>query len=239
MRAQITDNRPVAEGVWRMDFSGNTANFAPGSFLNLTVPGFYLRRPFAIADYSSDSFSIYYKVVGGGTDAMTGFAVGSEADVLAPLGKGFTENTCAAPLLIGGGAGVAPLYPLARALRKSGKPVTVALGFAAAGDAYLTDEFAALGCAVLLTSVDGSLGAKGFVTQLLGSVAADYFYACGPTPMLQAVCDTLIIPGEVSLEERMACGFGACVGCAVKITAGMKRVCKDGPVFSKEEVLWV
>ena len=238
MRARITDNRPVAEGVWRMDFSGDTAGFTPGSFLNLTVPGFYLRRPFAIADYDENTFSIYYKVVGGGTEAMTNLAVGTEVDILAPLGRGFAENGCAAPLLIGGGAGVAPLYALAKHLRKDGKAVTVALGFTGTGDAYLTDEFAALGCTVLLASVDGSLGAKGFVTQLLGNASADYFYACGPTPMLQAVCAALSLPGEVSLEERMACGFGACVGCAVKTTGGMKRVCKDGPVFFKEEVLW-
>jgi 2-polyprenylphenol hydroxylase and related flavodoxin oxidoreductases len=238
MRARITDNRPVAEGVWRMGFSGDTAGFTPGSFLNLTVPGFYLRRPFAIADYDENMFSIYYKVVGGGTESMTSLTVGTEADILAPLGRGFTENDCAAPLLVGGGAGVAPLYALAKHLRKDGKAVTVALGFTSTGDAYLTDEFAALGCTVLLASVDGTLGAKGFVTRLLGDVSADYFYTCGPTPMLQAVCAALAISGEVSLEERMACGFGACVGCAVKTVSGMKRVCKDGPVFSKEEVLW-
>ena len=238
MRAQITDNRPVAEGVWRMDFSGDTTGFTAGSFLNLTVPNFYLRRPFAIADYHADGFSIYYKVVGGGTEAMTAFPLGMEVDVLAPLGKGFSENDCTAPLLVGGGAGVAPLYALAKQLRTQGKAVTVALGFTGTGDAYLTDEFTALGCTVLLASVDGSLGVQGFVTQLLPDLTADYFYACGPTPMLQAVCNALTIDGEVSLEERMACGFGACVGCAVKTVKGMKRVCKDGPVFNKREVLW-
>ena len=238
MRAQITDNRPVADGVWRMGFSGDTAGFTPGSFLNLTVPGFYLRRPFAIAEYDASGFAIYYKVVGGGTEAMTNFPPGMEADVLAPLGRSFTDNDCTAPLLIGGGAGVAPLYALARHLRSQDKAVTVALGFTGTGDAYLTDEFAALGCTVLLASVDGTLGTKGFVTQLLPGVTADYFYACGPTPMLRVVCDALAIDGEVSLEERMACGFGACVGCAVKTVHGMKRVCKDGPVFNKKEVLW-
>lgn len=233
----IFENTPVAANVWRMKLRATCRDFYPGMFLNLSVPGLYLRRPFAIAACNGDELTFYYKTVGTGTETMTSLSAGCEVDILAPLGIGFS-NTGNAPLLVGGGAGVGPLYALAKSLVTEGKPVTVALGFNTAEDIYLADEFRTLGCSVHLTTIDGTRGTKGLVTDVLHDITADYFYTCGPTPMMQAVCKTLSIPGEVSLEERMACGFGACVGCAVQTVEGMRRVCKDGPVFKREVLSW-
>lgn len=237
MKATIQQHEPVATGVHRLDLAGNFLEFQPGQFANLSVPGFYLRRPFAIADQQNGALTIYYKVVGDGTQAMSDWPIGCEVDILSPLGAGFSAKGDV-PLLVGGGAGVGPLYAQAKALRALDKPVTVALGFRTAADAYLTQEFADLGCTLLVATEDGSLGTKGFVTAAIADITADYFYTCGPTPMMQAVCAALAISGEVSLEERMACGFGACVGCAVETHEGMRRVCKDGPVFPREVLTW-
>lgn len=235
--AQLIGHKQVASGVWCMQLRHHLSAFQPGTFVNISIPGFYLRRPFAIADAQDETLTLYYKVVGNGTKTMTELPIGCEVDILSPLGNGFSD--CGdAPLLVGGGAGVGPIYAQAKYLSQLGRRVTVALGFRAQADCYLIDEFQALGCELLLATEDGSLGAKGFVTNLLQDAHADYFYTCGPTPMMQAVCRTLTISGEVSLEERMACGFGACVGCAVETKQGMKRVCKDGPVFNREVLGW-
>lgn len=238
MRARITDNSKLAEGTYRMAFEGKLDSFRAGQFLNLSVPGYYLRRPFAIAEFNENEFSFYYKVVGHGTEHMTTFPVGMEVELLAPLGNGFSQDLGQRPALIGGGAGVGPIYAQAKALRECGLPVTVVLGFQSERYVYLAEEFEALGCKLYITTDDGSYGIHGLVTEAFSRLDCDCFYACGPTPMLKAACTELDVPGELSLEERMACGFGACVGCAVKTVNGMQRVCKDGPVFRKEAMIW-
>lgn len=238
MRTRITENKKLAQGTYRMAFEGRLAQFQAGQFLNLRVPGYYLRRPFAIAEHANDEFSIYYKVVGRGTEQMTQLPVGMEVELLAPLGNGFSSDLGQRPVLIGGGAGVGPIYAQAQALRQLGLDVTVVLGFQSAQYVYLAEEFEALGCTLYVTTDDGSYGIQGLVTAAFPKLDCDCFYACGPTPMLKAACTELNLPGEVSLEERMACGFGACVGCAVKTADGMQRVCKDGPVFRKEAMVW-
>lgn len=239
-RFTITANAPIAKDTWRMVLRGDTGGFAPGRFANLMVPGYYLRRPLAISSYSDTEFTVIYKLAGQGTRALAGLQAGIELDILCPLGNGFTPKTGGRALLIGGGAGIAPMHALAQSLRQNGCGVSVALGFGTVGEAYLCEELGALSDGFHLACVDGTLGEKGLVTEVLAAAAegCDYYYACGPTPMLKAVCAALEMPGEVSLEERMACGFGGCMGCAVKTKSGMRRVCADGPVFDREEMLW-
>lgn len=233
-------NEPIAKDTWRMALRGDTSGFAPGRFANLMVPGYYLRRPLAISSYDDKEFTVVYKLAGQGTRALTGLKVGTSLDILCPLGNGFSIRPNGRALLVGGGAGIAPMYALAQSLRHSGCGVSVALGFGTVGEAYLCDELRGLSDGFHLACVDGTLGEKGLVTEVLEAAAdgCDYFYACGPTPMLKAVCAALKLPGEVSLEERMACGFGGCMGCAVKTKSGMRRVCADGPVFDRGEMLW-
>ena len=236
----ITENTPIARGTFRLRLAGDASAFTqPGQFLNLSLPGFYLRRPFSACDWDGDSVLVIYKVLGQGTDAMTALAPGTRLDTLSGLGRGFRKDRAGqAPLLIGGGVGVPPLYRLARELRGAGLPVRAALGFNTAEEAFLVAEFEALGVEVEIATMDGSLGVLGTALDACQFDRASYFYACGPTAMLRALCERTGLPGEMSLEERMGCGFGACMGCTVNTVSGPQRVCKEGPVFPREVLAW-
>lgn len=231
---------PLARNIFQMLLSGDTSAFSkPGQFLNISLPGFYLRRPFSICDWQPGEARVIYKVLGKGTQAMTKLPAGAKLDALVGLGNGFdTSLSGEKPLLLGGGAGVPPLYRLARDLLEQGKQVTVALGFQAGEDIFLAEEFAGLGARVQVATMDGSQGVKGLVLDACRMDACSYFYACGPTGMLKAVCQAACTSGQLSLEERMGCGFGVCMGCSVMTTAGPQRVCKEGPVFSREALGW-
>ena len=239
----ITENRQIAEGIWEMALAGDgSAVTAPGQFLDIRLPGRYLRRPISVHDADETSITIIYKVLGHGTEDMTRFEPGMQLDVLAGLGNGFWSfGDRPRPLLIGGGVGIPPLYLLAKKLVAQGLPVQVVLGFNSSKDAFCIEKFEALGCRVIVASADGSLGTKGFVTDALPNPDSyDCFYTCGPLPMLKAL-DRVIpetIPGQLSFEERMGCGFGACMGCTIPVKSGYKRICKDGPVLAREEILW-
>lgn len=239
---EIAANEPLVAGVYRMVLSGDTQWITrPGQFVNIELDGFYLRRPISICDYDGGSITIIYKVVGRGTDAMSRMTTGTRLDVLTGLGNGFDPDVeCRRPLLVGGGVGVPPLYRLAKELIARGKAVGVVLGFNTASEIFYADEFRALGADVHVSTADGSRGVKGFVTDAIRSAAVDfdYFYACGPMPMLRALCECCGQSGELSFEERMGCGFGACMGCSCKTLAGNKRICKDGPVMKREEIIW-
>ena len=235
----IIENRSLTGEVWRMALSGDTSAIAaPGQFVNVAVPGLYLRRPISVCDAEDGRLTLIYKVVGKGTDALSRMAVGKKLDVLTGLGNGYDLFRAGdAPVLIGGGVGVPPMYLLAKKLVAQEKRVSVCLGFNAASEIFYEEEFRALGCAVKVSTVDGSHGEKGFVTGILPAEPS-YYYACGPEPMLRAVYRALDCPGEMSFEARMGCGFGACMGCTMEVAGGYKRVCKDGPVLRKEELLW-
>ena len=236
----ITENIALTQDVWRMVLSGDTsAMTAPGQFIEITLPGFFLRRPISVCDYDENSITIIYKVVGRGTDAMTKLKAGDELDILTGLGNGFDPSKAGdAPLLVGGGVGVPPLYHLAKKLLAAGKKVNVILGFNKADEIFYAEEFKALGANVTVTTVDGSVGVKGFVTNALPD-SISFVYTCGPMPMLKALYKaTGEVSGEYSLEERMGCGFGACMGCSIMTKEGAKRVCKDGPIFQKEVLTW-
>ena len=235
---KILDNAPLTESVWRMTLVGETGENRPGQFVNVRLDGLFLRRPISVCDCENGVLTLIYKVVGKGTDAMTRLVPGEELDVLTCLGNGYClERAGDAPLLIGGGVGVPPMYMLAKQLVKQGKAVSVILGFNTKGEIFYEDEFLALGCDVTVTTTDGSYGVKGFVTDTLPEECS-YYYACGPLPMLKAVVKAVPASGELSLEERMGCGFGACMGCSIETKNGPKRVCKEGPVFNKDELLW-
>ena len=235
----ILENTQVAHNTWRLVLKGEHGFTTPGQFLNLTVPSFYLRRPFSVADWDDKGCIVYYKVVGDGTRAMTTLAPGTKADALTGLGNGFDiAKSGDKPLLIGGGAGVPPLYRLCRELIAGGKRVRVALGFGSQEEIFLAYKFAALGARVDITTLDGSQGVKGVVLDACSMDRCSYFYTCGPAAMLKAVCASACSPGEVSLEERMGCGFGACMGCTVITANGPKRVCHDGPVFESGVLAW-
>ena len=243
----IKENKQIAEGIWKMVLEGDgTAVSAPGQFVNIRLDGHFLRRPISVCDADDASLTIIYKVLGHGTQEMTALPKGKELDILAGLGNGFTlpdEASRKMPscLLIGGGVGIPPLYLLAKKLLQRGCSVQALLGFNGAADAFYIDEFRSLGCTVLTASADGSLGTKGFVTNALPEPESyDCFYACGPLPMLRALDETIPagLPGQLSFEERMGCGFGACMGCTVAVKGGYKRICKDGPVLAREEILW-
>ena len=238
----IKENKRIAEGIWKMTMAGDgTAVTAPGQFIDIRLDGRFLRRPISVHDADEESITIIYKVLGHGTDDMTRYGPGKQLDVLAGLGNGFWDGDGSRPLLIGGGVGIPPLYMLAKKLIAEGKPVQVVLGFNTKDDAFCIEEFEALGCKVSAASVDGSLGVKGFVTDALPAPGSyDCFCTCGPLPMLKAL-DRAIpadIPGQLSFEERMGCGFGACMGCTVPVKGGYKRICKDGPVLAREEIVW-
>ncbi len=239
---KIRSNEPLTASVWRMVLEGDTQWISrPGQFVNIELTGRYLRRPISISDYDDRTITLIYKVVGGGTEQMSRMQAGEQLDLLTGLGNGFdTAVASQKPLLVGGGVGVPPLYNLCKQLLAQGKRPTVILGFNRADELFYADEFAALGVDTFVTTVDGSVGVKGFVTDAIREkqIDYDYFYACGPLPMLKALSDTTHCSGELSFEERMGCGFGACMGCSCKTLTGNKRICKEGPVLKKEELLW-
>ncbi len=237
----IESNEALTQSIYKMTLSGDTQYItAPGQFVNIAIEGLYLRRPISVCDYSDGSLTLIYKVVGRGTEQMSRMTKGTELDLLTGLGNGFNPAAeCSAPLLVGGGVGVPPLYNLCKALLAAGKKPTVVLGFNTAAEVFLSEAFEALGANVVVTTVDGSQGVKGFVTSALADINFDYVYSCGPLPMLKALYDaTTGVSGEYSFEERMGCGFGACVGCTCKTKYGNKRICKDGPVLDREEIIW-
>ena len=235
----IEKNEKLTADVFRMVLSGDVSGVTnPGQFVNIAIDGFYLRRPISACDKECDTITLIYKVVGDGTRAMSGMKEGSVLDTLTGLGNGYSpENAGPAPLLIGGGVGVPPLFWLCKELIKKGALPSVILGFNTADEIFLEDEFRALGVPVTVTTADGSRGVRGFVTDAIGGDHS-YFYACGPLPMLRAVAEATSFPGEMSFEERMGCGFGACMGCSVMTKSGPVRVCRDGPVIKKEDVIW-
>ena len=237
---KITKNVNLTRDVMLMTLSGDaSAITAPGQFINIKLDGKYLRRPISVCDSTDTEITIIYKVVGHGTEQMSKMSHGQELDVLTGLGNGYDVSRSGdTPLLLGGGVGVPPLYMLAKQLKAAGKDVSVILGFNTADEIFYEKEFEALGCRVFVTTVDGSKGIKGFVTNAMENIDYSYFYTCGPEPMLRAIYKASKTSGELSFEERMGCGFGACMGCSCKTITGYKRICKDGPVMQKEEILW-
>ena len=234
---EIKSNEQIAKNVYRMLLAGDTTGILPGQFVNIRVAGQFLRRPISVCNIADGVLTIIYKVVGVGTEAMSHLPVGTELNVLTVLGNGYNLSKAGnTPLLVGGGVGVPPMYMLARQLREMGKNVRVILGFNTKDEVFYEEEFRALGCDVTVTTVDGSHGVKGFVTNAMDGQQS-YYYTCGPLPMIKALINTLGTNGEVSMEERMGCGFGACMGCTIQTTMGPKRVCKEGPVFAAEELL--
>ena len=233
----VSSNERLARDVYRMQLVGDTQGIGrPGQFVNIALEGHFLRRPISLCDYDERSFTIIYKVVGEGTRRMSELVRGARLDVLLGLGNGFDTDCCPQDCtLVGGGIGVPPMYALAKALVKKGKSVTVILGFNAKEDVFYEQQFRDLGCRVLVTTMDGSYGSRGFATDVMQEGA--YAFACGPRAMLRAVFDKSG-DGQFSFEERMGCGFGACMGCTCKTKEGPKRVCKEGPVFFKEAVAW-
>lgn len=238
----VLSNQPLTSGVYRMVLEGDTQWITrPGQFVNIELEGLYLRRPISISDWSENTITIIYKVVGRGTEQMSQMGVGVKLDILTGLGNGFdAEVECQKPLLVGGGVGVPPLYRLAKELLSRGRKVSVVLGFNKADEVFYADEFKALGADVYVSTADGSMGVKGFVTDAIreADIDFDYFYSCGPLPMLKALCGCCEQDGELSFEERMGCGFGACMGCSCKTLTGNKRICKDGPVMKRGEIIW-
>ena len=237
---KVCENTPLTENVFKMVLSGDVSEVTrPGQFINIKLDGFYLRRPISVCDKGEDTLTIIYKVVGEGTEYMATLKEGAELDVLIGLGNGFDVNASGdTALLLGGGVGVPPLYMLCKKLIEAGKKVTVCLGFNTKSEVFYEDEFKSLGADVRVATVDGSFGTKGFVTNLFDDVDYTYYYTCGPEPMLKAVYSTCTSDGELSFEERMGCGFGACMCCSCKTVTGYKRICKEGPVMKKEEILW-
>ena len=236
---EIVENIALTESVYKMTLSGDVSDItAPGQFVNVQLDGLYLRRPISVCDLSEDAFTIVYKAVGKGTNQMSRMRSG-QLDVLTGLGNGYDLSVSGdRPVLLGGGVGVPPMYLLAKKLIAQGKQVKVILGFNTRNEVFFEQEFEALGAAVTVTTVDGSYGLKGFVTDALSDMEYTYFYTCGPEPMLKAVYKTSCTSGQFSFEKRMGCGFGACMGCSCKTITGYKRICKEGPVMRKEEILW-
>ena len=236
---QILSNEALTDSVYKMVLGGDTSAItAPGQFVNIQLTGKFLRRPISVCDCADGKLTIIYKVVGKGTEQLSRMTHG-RLDILTGLGNGYdlaTAGDC--PVLVGGGVGVPPMYLLAKQLLAMGKKVSVILGFNTASEIFYEDAFRALGCDVTVTTVDGSQGVKGFVTDALAGMDYSYFYACGPEPMLKALHRASRTSGQMSFEERMGCGFGACMGCSCKTLTGYKRICKDGPVMRKEEILW-
>ena len=231
---EIQSNLCIAKHVYRMQLVGDTTGILPGQFVNIRVQGQFLRRPISVCNTAEGVLTIIYQVVGVGTEAMSHLPVGTQLDVLTILGNGYNLSKAGeAPLLVGGGVGVPPMYMLARQLREAGKKVRVILGFNTKDEVFYEEEFRTLGCDVTVTTVDGSHGVKGFVTNALDGKQS-YYYTCGPLPMIKALLQAAGTNGEVSMEERMGCGFGACMGCTIQTTQGPKRVCKEGPVFPAE-----
>ena len=236
---KVISNEIIAKNVYKMVLSGDTSAItSPGQFVNLLVDSCFLRRPISVCDVNGNELTLVYKVVGTGTKLMGRAKAGNEFDTLTGLGNGYDLSLSGEnPLLLGGGVGVPPLCMLAKSLVNQGRKVSVVLGFNTKEEVFFEDEFRALGADVTVTTADGSYGVKGFVTDALPSDYS-YFYTCGPEPMLKAVYKKTVTPGQFSFEERMGCGFGACMGCSCKTVTGYKRICKEGPVLKKEEILW-
>ncbi len=239
---KVVTNRPLSAKTMLMVLEGDTQYITcAGQFVNVAVEGKFLRRPISICDYDEQTITLLYDIVGEGTKAMSLLKEGAELDLLTGLGNGFTEGvTTLRPALLGGGIGCAPLYNLAKKLLARGAKPVVILGFNSAKDVVAKEMFESIGVECYVATVDGSMGTKGFVTDVIREerLCCDYFYACGPMPMLRAVCGSLEWSGEVSLDERMACGFGVCMCCSVETKSGNKRICKEGPVFKKEDLIW-
>ena len=236
----IVSNEALTDSVYKMVLEGDTSAItAAGQFVNIQLDGMFLRRPISVCDYGENSLTIVYKVVGKGTEAMSAMMPGKQLDILTGLGNGYDLSLSGEkPVLLGGGVGVPPMYNLAKKLIAEGKKVSVILGFNTKSEIFYEEEFKKLGCDVTVTTVDGSYGVKGFVTTALEAMDYSYFYTCGPEPMLKAVYRASATSGQMSFEERMGCGFGACMGCSCKTLTGNKRICKEGPVMKKEEILW-
>lgn len=236
----VKSNVPIAKDVYKMVLSGCTDSITkPGQFVNIKLDGFFLRRPISVCDWNENSLTIIYKVVGGGTEAMSKIKTDEKLDILVGLGNGYdTSKSGPSPLLIGGGVGVPPMYALCKRLVAEGKSPTVILGFNTKSEVFYQNEFAMLGAKVIVTTADGSLGIKGFVTDAMKELSYSYFFTCGPMPMFLAIEKQAKTSGQYSFEERMGCGFGACMGCSCKTKYKNKRICKDGPVLEREEIVW-
>ncbi len=240
MQFTIEENHALTPWVWSMTLTGEASGITrPGQFVQLQLPGFYLRRPISVCQWDATHLRLVYKVVGQGTEAMTGMQPGTTLDVLTGLGNGFDVEACgASPLLVGGGVGLPPLVGLAAALQQTGKKPQVAVGFGTSEEIFLKEDLEHMGVPVHIATMDGSAGVQGLVTRAMEGLAFDSVCACGPEPMLKAVYQFADVPGQFSFEERMGCGFGACMGCSCKTKYGTKRICKDGPVLCREEILW-
>ena len=235
----IKENTALTSTVYKMVLVGDTAEIKAGQFVNILIDGLFLRRPISVCDCQDGVLTLVYKVVGKGTEVMSKMAIGEKLDILTGLGNGYDLSLSGEkPLLIGGGVGVPPLYMLAKELIAQGKTVSVILGFNTKEEIFYENEFKALGASVYVTTVDGSYGTKGFVTNVSDELDYSYFYTCGPEPMLKAVYNSSKTSGQLSFEERMGCGFGACMGCTCKTKYGNKRICKDGPILKREEIIW-
>ena len=237
---ELISNKKIAKNTYEWVLSGDTADIsAPGQFVNIQLDGFYLRRPISVCDSVDGKLTLIFKAVGAGTEKMANMLPGEKLDILTGLGNGYDlEKSGDAPLLIGGGAGVPPMFMLAKELVALGKKVTVILGFGSKDEVFYKDEFEKIGAAVIVATADGTEGVRGFVTDAMTDVQYSYFYTCGPEPMLKAIYDKSTTSGQFSFEERMGCGFGACMGCSCKTKYGNKRICRDGPVLVKEEIIW-
>ncbi len=236
----ITENKKLTKNVYLMKLSGDTSAITrPGQFINIQLEGRFLRRPISVCDCTEGEITILYKTVGGGTLQMSRMTPGQTLDVLTGLGNGF-DLSCSgeAPLLVGGGVGIPPMYLLCKNLLSAGKKPAVILGFNTKEEVFFEEEFKALGVETTVTTVDGSYGVKGFVTDAMKQRRYSYFYTCGPMPMFRAIEACAVTSGQFSFEERMGCGFGACMGCSCRTKYGSKRICKDGPVLTREEIIW-
>ncbi len=237
---KILENKCIAKNIYEMKLMGDTlALTKPGQFLNIKLEGCFLRRPISVCDYDENTITIIYKVVGEGTEKMSKMKKDETLDILNGLGNGFdTSKSGQNPLLIGGGVGVPPMYNLAKKLIKEGKDVSVIIGFNSQDEVFYKNEFEDLGAKVYVATADGTMGTKGFVTDVMKNLDYDYFFTCGPEPMFKAIEKTAATSGQYSFEERMGCGFGACMGCSCKTKYGNKRICKEGPVLEREEIIW-
>ena len=237
---KITSNEKIARDIFKMTLAGDTSAItAPGQFVNIKLDGLFLRRPISVCDCVGENLTLIYKTVGHGTEQMSRTENGDELDLLTGLGNGYnTKISGGSPLLVGGGVGVPPMYMLCKKLISEGKNVTVVLGFNSKDDVFYENEFRALGADVHIATADGTYGTKGFVTDVIKNLQYTFFYTCGPEPMFRAMHKMMKTPGQYSFEERMGCGFGACMGCSCKTLTGNKRICKEGPVMESEEIIW-
>lgn len=237
----IKSNQEIAKNIYKMEVTGSTSAItSPGQFINIKLEGLYLRRPISICDYTKDTITILYKIVGKGTETMSLLKSNDKLDILVGLGNGFdTLKSGDRPILIGGGIGIPPMYNLCKKLILEGKHPKVILGFNSKEEVFYEKEFKDLGVEAFITTVDGSHGIKGFVTDVIEKIEYSYFYTCGPEPMFKAIEKKVNTSGQYSFEERMGCGFGACMGCSCKTITGYKRICKEGPVLEREEILWI